>query len=85
VVEVHERIRRPQLLLQLLASDDIPGALKQQHEDFEGLPLQPHTKTVLPQLARPEIQVEDAERDAAGFLLLHGGLNRTPGSYHTSP
>ena len=43
VVEIHERVCGPELLLQFLATNDLAGALKQHRQDLEGLLLKPNS------------------------------------------
>jgi len=43
VVEIHERVCGPELLLQFLATNDLAGALEQHRQDLEGLLLKPNS------------------------------------------
>jgi hypothetical protein len=61
VVEIDKRVRRPEFLAHLLASDHIAGALEKQGEHLERLLLEAKLPTVLAQLGRREIKLEDAK------------------------
>ena len=62
VLEVDEGAVRPQPLAQLLARDDVAGALEHQPEDLERLLLQADAGRARPQLAQPHVELERAER-----------------------
>jgi hypothetical protein len=61
VIEIHERVRGPERLPQFLAAHDFAAMLDEQREDLEGLLLQANPRAALPQLAGPEIEIEDPE------------------------
>ena len=52
MVEIHERIGRPDLLPQIVARDNNPGIFKERDQDLKGLFLQTNSHAVLAQLAR---------------------------------
>ena len=69
VVEIDEGVGGPELLLQLLAGDHVAGALQQQRQHLEGLPLQAQLDSALAQFACAEIKLKDSEaRDSAAIL-----------------
>ncbi len=67
VVEIHERVGRPELLANLLARDQFAGALQQHDQDREWLVLQFDTDAVLTDLARTGIHLVGAEPDHRRF------------------
>ena len=63
VVEIHESVRGPELLLELLASYDLAGMLEQHRQDLEGLFLKPDSQAVLAQFASAKIQFENPKTE----------------------
>jgi hypothetical protein len=61
LIEVYERVRRPDLLPQLFSSDDLSGMLEQGANDLERLVLEFDLDTVLPQLTRAAVDFEYTE------------------------
>jgi hypothetical protein len=77
VVEIHERVRRPELFLEFLTSYDLARVLKQQGQDLEWLFLEANSQAVLAQFASPKIQFENPKTKlhAVVKVFLHGKLN----------
>src|SRR5207253_6392605 len=72
VIEVDERVSRPQTLPQLVASDDIAAALEQQDEDVERAAAQLHAAPLFHELARAAVNLEHPEPEA-GARQIHLG------------
>src|SRR5712692_7873593 len=73
-VEVHEGIRRPELLLEFFSRDDLTRMLQQQRQDVKRLVLKLDLQAVLAQLARTQIELECAEANPSGWGgYLQGG------------
>jgi len=68
MLEVDERVARPQALPQLFASDELPGPLQQALENLEWLVLEIHEYARLSQLARAHVQLEHAKSNDASQL-----------------
>ena len=62
MIEVDERVRRPERLLKLLAADDLAGTLEQHRQDLDRLLLKPNPQAPLAQFTRDEVQLEDPEK-----------------------
>ena len=75
VVEVHEGILRPQLLLQFLARHDLARMLQQHLEHLKGLLLQPDLEAALAQFACAQVNFKNPEaHEVKGWgRALHGG------------
>jgi hypothetical protein len=73
VVEIHEGVGWPQLLAQLFARDHLAGALEQQGQHLKGLLLQAQLRTILAQLARGEVQLEDSKPHKSAGVALESG------------
>ena len=58
VVEIHERVRGPELLRKFLARYDLAGVLEQHRQDSERLLLKPDSQAVLAQFTRTKIHLE---------------------------
>jgi len=82
VIEIDERITGPKLLLKLFPGDDLTRLSDESRKNSQRLSLQPHTNSMLAQLARRLVKGERAKnempRNARGGLAAHGG-NRTQG------
>ncbi len=61
MVEIHEGVRRPEPLAQLVARQDLAGTLQQHGEHLEGLLLQLEFRAVLAQLAGTQVHFANAE------------------------
>ena len=61
IVEIHESLRGPQLLLQFLAGNDLAGIFQEHLENLKGLTLQFGTNAVFSQFTRAEINFEPIE------------------------
>ena len=70
VVEIHERVRGPELLLKFLATDDLAGVLEQHRQDLEGLLLKPDSQAALAQFASTKIQLEDPKTEPPANLMV---------------
>ena len=70
MVEIHERVRGPELLLQFLAADDLAGVLEQHRQDLEGLLLKPDSQAALAQLAGTKIQLEHPKTEPPADLIV---------------
>ena len=70
VVEIHERVRGPELILQFLATNDLAGALEQHRQDLEGLLLKPNSQDSLAQFGRTKIQLEHPETEPPANLIV---------------
>src|SRR5438552_11099091 len=60
-LEVNESIVLPQMLLKFLSLADLSRIFQQQRQDFGGLRLQLHLKSVPPQLTGLRTELEDSE------------------------
>ena len=84
MVEINERVGRPQLLLQLLARDHFPCAVQQQRQDLERLPLEPKFEATLAQFASLAIEFKDSEANDSVIGLrrcLRGRRSLAPGGW----
>ncbi len=63
VLEIHEGIFTPQLLLQFLTRDQFAGTLEQKGEDLEGLRLQADAAARFAQLACAQVEFEGANTE----------------------
>ena len=63
VVEVDDRFRAPDLLLQFLPGDDFSGVAEQDGEQLERLALQLDADAALPQFTGPQVGFEHAKPD----------------------
>src|SRR2546427_10042802 len=61
MVEVDERVGRPQLLPKLLTGDDIPATGQQQDQNVERPATQFDLATLFPQLTSPAVNLEEAK------------------------
>lgn len=61
MVEINERLRRPEALPQLFARDDITASLEEQDEDVNGSAAQPDPSTLLEELTGAAMNLVDAE------------------------
>jgi tRNA pseudouridine-54 N-methylase len=61
VIEVHERVGGPELLLQLLARHHIARALQQRGQDLKGLLLQPNPLAIFAQISGAKIDLEQCK------------------------
>jgi hypothetical protein len=85
VVEINKRVRRPELSLNFLSTDDFAGALKQHPQNTHWLFLEPDSHAMLAQFARANVQLENAETvpPLSPPLFRHGGVNLSwSGVYH---
>jgi hypothetical protein len=67
VLEIHERIGRPQALAEFFAGDDFAGMLQEDGQDVEGLTGQSHAGAVFAEFARGEAHFEGTEAYAPGL------------------
>jgi hypothetical protein len=63
VLEVHERIAGPELVFELVSSDQFPRLLQQHAKNLNRLPLNFNLASMLAKLTRPEIEFEILEMD----------------------
>jgi hypothetical protein len=70
MVEVDERVCRPERLLKLLAADDLAGTLEQHRQDLDRLLLKPDAQASLAQFTRHEVQLEDPEDEPSPGLIV---------------
>ena len=68
VIEVDESVGGPELLLQLLAGDDLAGAVEQESQDLERLSLEAEPHAILAQFPGGEIELEDSEAGDSGMV-----------------
>jgi hypothetical protein len=61
VVEIDERVCRPQLLPELVARNDVAAARQQQQENVERAAAQSEDAPLLPELAGPSVGFKDPE------------------------
>ena len=61
VVEVDDGVAAPEAELEVVAGDDLAGALEERGEDFEGLALQLNPKTSLPEFSAIEVHLKESE------------------------
>ena len=62
-VEIDESVRRPQALAKLVAGDDLSGIFDEDGQHLEWALLELHHHTLPSQLARNQIEFEEAEAD----------------------
>jgi hypothetical protein len=76
MVEVDERVSRPDLRLKFFASHDIAGAFQQYREYLQWLASEAQLYTAFTQLTRPDIQFKNVEPKRVGDWgrLVGGGL-----------
>ncbi|HXL22012.1 MAG TPA: hypothetical protein VOA78_06080 [Candidatus Dormibacteraeota bacterium] len=74
VIEIHERVCRPEFLLEFLAGYDFAGVLKERRQHLERLFLKANTEAVFAQFAGAEIQLENPETEPVAKLMVfwHG-------------
>jgi len=84
VVEVHKRVGRPELLLELLAADEPTGMLQQNREYLKGLVLQDEPVTVALEFPALQVELKLAETDLVRRLAIqgHGSTPIGPEAYH---
>src|SRR6185437_11365227 len=70
VVEIDDRVTTPEAELEVLAGDDLSGALEERGKNFKGLRLQLNPKTGLPEFAALEVHLEKPEGE---FRVGDGG------------
>ena len=63
VLEIDERIFRPEMLADFLASDQFARMFQQKREDGDGLALELNLRAVLRQFARLAVEFERSETD----------------------
>src|SRR5262249_3909639 len=61
MIEVDERVGRPELLPKRVAADQVPAPTQEQQKDVEGTASQFDDPTLLAQLAEPAVDLEKAE------------------------
>ena len=61
MIEVNERVGRPELLPEFVAADKVPTLAQQEQKYVEGPTTQLDGSTLLPQLTSPAIDLEQAE------------------------
>ena len=66
MLEVDERVAGPQLMAQLVAGDQLAGALEQRFQQRQGLFREGLPTAVVREFARAQVQFEDVEADDAG-------------------
>jgi hypothetical protein len=66
MVEVDERVSRPDLRLKFFASHDIAGAFQQYREYLQWLASEAQLYTAFTQLTRPDIQFKNVEPKPVG-------------------
>src|SRR5262245_38733515 len=71
LIEVDERAGFPQLLLNGLAWDDVTGLAHEELQQLQGLRLQPHQRSMLAQLAVPDVELEGSETACRGTPVGH--------------
>jgi hypothetical protein len=69
LLEVHERVARPDVFADLRARHHVAATPRQQFEDFERLRRQLHEVALVPQFARPGVQLERAKPQDGGALI----------------
>jgi hypothetical protein len=63
VLEVAKRLGRPELLLQLFASDEFSGAKQQRFENLKRLPGQTDSDALFAEFPSTQVDLEDAKAD----------------------
>jgi hypothetical protein len=74
VVEIHESVCGPNLLLKFLSAHHLPSVLQKHDQHSERLFLKFDPQTILAQFAAAEINLEDPEADTSGKMMVfwHG-------------
>jgi hypothetical protein len=82
VVEIDERVLRPEFLAQFLARDDVSGPLQEKTQNLEWLFLKADAGAVLAQFPRHEIHFKDPKTDGPPGLvrLRYGHTSMLPRS-----
>jgi len=68
IIEIHKRIRRPQLAPQFLSRHNLPGILQQQRQHLERLILQTNLQPALAELAGRKVHLKGPEFHSASEL-----------------
>ena len=74
MVEVNERVGRPELLLQLFPRDHVACTLEQQSQHLKGLILQAQLHAAPAQFARAQVELEDSEAGDSAVILRHDAV-----------
>ena len=61
MIEIDERVGRPELLAQLVAADDVAGPLEQEQQDIERPAAEAERPPLFAQLTGPRVGFEEAE------------------------
>src|SRR5262245_66517437 len=77
VFEIDERFRRPEPLPQLLAGDELTGAIQQRLQDLKWLLGKVDPDAALSELARTQIQLEGAKANKGIQSSAHGATSCT--------
>src|SRR6267378_676013 len=67
VIEIDERIGRPDLLPQVITRNHTPGIFQQHAENLKRLLLQTHSSAILAELSSGEVHLKDAKPQKPGF------------------
>ena len=67
VVKIHESIVVPESLAQVLATDNVLGAIEKHRKDLEGLLLKLDADALLAKLTEAKVQLKQAEAENAVF------------------
>jgi len=70
VIEIHESVRGPELLLKFLASYDLAGTFQQHGQELEGLLLQPDAQAMFAQFSSAKIHLENSKPDSPVGLMV---------------
>ena len=85
MIEIDERIRRPESLLELLTRDDFAGSFQQRKKNLEGLFLKPDARSVAAQLAGAQVHFKGSEADHRQFIGLRNTHSHTLKAINLAP
>ena len=75
MIELDNRIVRPEAFPNLLARNHFPGRFEQHPEYLKGLILKPDPEAVFEQLGRPHIELKRAETDIGSRAAARAGFS----------
>ena len=85
MIEIHKRVTRPELGVQLFAAHQLAASFQEQLQDLKGLFAELQLQTVLAQLTRNQIQLERPKVcDGGGLVFGHGGYPGTQTTFQQS-